>query len=917
MPLWLAAIIVAALFQRYGVEGLTILGLTPLLPLNIRSAYLWLSILAVGGFSLAVFGILYGIRRILPSLRNLPLCDVLLAGWLPGVGLVLTLWRMVFAYGDADWLARLEPVLVSVGTVLALTGAGAVIQRLIGFHSPPPQPSPARGEGDDHANTPSIRGEGDESSNTPYDWGEGDNLGGYLIRTNLLGAVGLSVLLYLLALVGLWYPGVLWLMVALAIIVGVPLVWRDLGRLEQAPDSLIDNRGNMDSRLRGNDDFQRISENSSSPFSSSSFPRRRESTVLYSALFLILSASTLLATLPPDDSDELRYHLTIPKRYLEHHGWVDIEGQQFSHFPLGMEMLFALPLSLDWMRPAEARLSLVGGGKIIHLWFFMLCLMVLRQWDRERLVRDLSGSEISSAGDSPPWGLWLLATVSFIPVLASWAFVDFGSAFGWLSSAYFVWKQLTPIDSREERWVGNGDSWIFYASVAVGWAMMVKYTGLAWWVILGMTGGTLLCVARRLNVKMLLAYALIPPLLMSPWLLHNWLTTGNPFSPLLSTWFGDGFAPVQKAFYDWHAGMKGHLNWFWTHSLSGKLFSLFLLPLLATLAPEEFENNPLGGLLLCLLPLGLLGGVRLRRDASPRGVVLIAVLAMGIFLLWALTYRDPRFAIPLWAILAMGIGLGIEKELRFFSQMGSVWASRLGVAFTVVLVLWGLGQCDEAFLRCLRFSGAILLRHSPDAYLTRPDRLPVVATIREVENLRARQGEDKPPLLLLGQEQSFYFDSPVCGNDYFDGPELAPLAREATSVEAISSQILAMGYKWIWVNHGTLEGNTFNLFRGDLFTADQKAALVELSRIRDRVQSGLSEGELEKLRTSVSANAAFRRMQAWLVRHPGFHEVPLNSVREADRPICPYYGDWLKWEEMRGVTVKDLPRRNISLLIAE
>ncbi len=863
-PLWLATILLAALLYRNGLDGLAILGLTSLFPLNERSAYLWLSILAVAGFSTMVFGFLWGIRWIVPPLRRFHPLDFLLAGWVPGAGLVLSLWRVVFAYGDADWIARLEPLIVAVGTVFVLTGGGAAIQRLIGGWpsvSPPPQPSPARGEG--------------------------VALCAYLIQTNLLGAAGLSILLYLLALAGLWHPSVLWGIVGATVVLGVPLIWRDLTTFEREPVEQHWSTSNI---------------------------------LLTAALLLVLTASSLLASLPPDDSDELRYHLTIPKRYLEHGGWVDIEGQHFAHFPLGMEMLFALPLSLDWVRPPEERYSLAGGGKIIHFWFFLLCLMTIHQWGRERLVRDLSGSEISPGGVQPPWRLWFLVTVSFAPVLASWAFVDFGSAFGWLASVYFVWKHLISSSSDEVRpngWGGNREPWIFYASLAAGWAMMVKYTGLAWWVILGVIGGTFLGMAQRLRWKGVLGYALIPPLLISPWLIQNLLTTGNPFSPLLSGVFGDGFTPVQKAFYDWHAGMKGGMNEFANLSLPGKILDILFLPFRATLFPEQFEHNPLGGLLLCGLPFGLLGGIHIRRDTSPRGVGLIAASALGVYLLWAFTYRDPRFAIPLWAILAMGIGLGLEKELLVLKQAYPRVAGRWGLGVTVVVMVWGLGQCDEAFLRCLRFSDAILLKAPPDDYLKRPARLPEVATIREVEFFRTKQGIPRPALLLLGQEQSYFFDSPVRGNDYFDGPELAPLARDATSVEAISSHILKMGYQWIWVNRGTLEGNVFNLVRGDLFTSDPDTALLELRRIRESSTGGLSGGVLDDWRKTVSGNAAFRRMHAWLVRHPGFREVPLTTVHEEVRPICPYYGDWMQWEEMKGVSVKDLPRKRISLLIAE
>jgi hypothetical protein len=279
----------------------------------------------------------------------------------------------------------------------------------------------------------------------------------------------------------------------------------------------------------------------------------------------------------------------------------------------------------------------------------------------------------------------------------------------------------------------------------------------------------------------------------------------------------------------------------------------------------------------------------------------------------------------------MGIGLGIEKELL------SLRASRSMLMFCLVLTLWGLGQCEEVFLRCTRFAEGIYLKTHPDTYLTRPDRLPVVATIREVEEMRSKKipiegtgtqetaslqgGRDwdardcvPPSLLLLGQEQSYYVNSPVVGNDYFDGPELAAIAQSVTSVEGISTYLSQKGYQWIWINRGTLEANLFNLMRGALFTQESSQGLQELEGLKSIYAEGLSEDEIRAWSLQASQNDAFRRMQSWLIRHPGYKEVPLNSVEIEARPICALYRDWMDWQELKGVSVTDLPRKKISLL---
>jgi hypothetical protein len=855
--LWGFALGLIAIRWR-GLEALDALGLVSFFRPGGKGSAFWFSLFYVCSITAFLSRLLAYPRRIIAPLRNVPLFDFLLVTIPLATGGMVSLIRVFATDEGADALAKLEPLLATLGIPLLLTSAGAIFL------------SPIRNA------WPAIK-----SSRSPFLL--------LIVVTNLLGAVCVATFLYLLALTGQFHPSRLWFLSALVMALGFPLFIRQISRLEN-PE-----------RLQSAWDWKAI--------------------LLAGALLSVLVGSCFLSFLPPDDSDELRYHLSIPKRYLEHHSWVDIEGQLFSHFPLGMEMLFAIPLSLDWLRPE--RFGLVTGVKFVHTWFFALSLMLLVVWTRE-------GRREEEEGSANAWlhaellAAWVYVSIPFAPVLASWAFVDFGSAFGWLVSAYLVWRwvllppaHLPPFSLWEKgaggmRFEPLRDNFskrglLPLAGIAVGWSLMVKYPSLAWWVLL--TATAFLFRARQPKRWFSLwPLLIIPPLLAAPWLIHNGGTTGNPFSPLLSSWFGGGFDPLQQAFYDWHAGMKGGLNEFRQMSEGTKLLDLIALPFRAAIFPERFEGNPIGGLILFLIPLSLLGFLR---SNGHRALTFIPMLCAGVFILWGLTYRDPRFAIPLWGFLALGAGWG-------FGWIARTGEDRLLAGLTLAIVIWGFSQCDEVFLRLHRFRDAIFLSQPLDEYLNRPDRLTVVATIREVEAMRKEAGgaDGKPPLLLLGQEQSYYFDSPVRGNDYFDGPELAPLARQSSSAEEISGRIKSMGYKWVWVNRGTLEGNLFNLVRGDIFSASPTAGLTNLTKIATEYPGGLHRAD-HWLNETGKNNAAFRRMHAWLVKHPGFREVPLNTAPEEERPICPLYGAWLTWPEMAGTSAMDLPRRNISLLVAD
>lgn len=833
-----SCVLIAWGWSERGLAAFPLLGIQVFLPGFPGAFQIWqgIGLVALWGASTGV--LLFGLRKVIPSLAKIPRLGYFLMFWLPGAGFWLSVYRLLFADPEVDLIACWEPFLVAAGTVLLPAATGALAARIPALWKRNPLVQPS-------------------------------SFCEALLAFTLLGVVVLAFALEMLALGGLWIPRVLWFFSIALMVIGLPWLIHGLGKpvAEREP--------------------------------SESWSKQKY--LLLGVILLVVQAAFLLACLPPDDSDELRYHLTIPKRYLEHQGWCSIEGQTFSFFPLGAEMLFSLPLSLDWLRPEGARMGLAGGGKIVHLWFFVLILMLLSEWSRQRLHFDLIGRDAQRDDSHSLWGAWLYGTIPFSAVLGSWAFVDHAVSFGWLSSGYFLWLYMMQGSSNH----------LYLASIALGWSLMVKYTSLAWSALFFLAAFPLLTVSRRSKPKAVPGLILIPLLCASPWLVHNWHQSGNPFFPLLPDLFGSGFTPVQKAFYSWHAGMKGGLNQFDSLSIPGKILDLLTLPVRVVFHPEQFEQNPLGGMLLLLLPLGLLGGVRSLKTPS-RGIGLIVFMALSIFLLWALTYRDPRFALPLWGILSMGIGLGLEKEILGFSALSPRAKKAASTAISVILILWGFGQCQELFSRAVQFADGYLLTKPADAYLSRPDRHPIHPTIREAEALRKKEHPVRP-LLLLGQEQAYYFDSPVTGHDYFDGPELAELARTTSSLEEMSMHLQDQGIAWIWINRGTLEGNLFNLFRGVLFASDTPFALEWIDRMKK------SPIALEALpwKGFYETSPAFRRMQAWLILHPGYEEVPLHTVALEERPMCPFYRDWLSWPELQGTPVTSLPRHKVTLLRAK
>lgn len=336
---------------------------------------------------------------------------------------------------------------------------------------------------------------------------------------------------------------------------------------------------------------------------------RRGDTWFLVVLF-IQAVINLIGALGPElGFDALWYHTTIPKLWLAQNKITFLGGDYYySGLPKLIDMFYVFPIS-----------------QLIHFGFGILCLLVIYKLARKYL--DHMGS--------------LLACVIFYSnLVVGWqsitAYIDLGRTFFEILALYLF---------LEKKYLQT--------SIVLGLAISTKILAvgsLAIFAILGLPT----------------FYFLISIFIVSPWLIFNWINTGNPVYPIFSGY------PL-----DWN-------------------FSINILRLADPI-------NPLYVMVLPLLitppfpPLKLRGGIK---EGDIKTLVIYCALS---FMVWTLTPHTGggRFLLPYlpaWSVLA---AILIRKN-KFFIGMALVLAiisiGYRGLANTKYLpYLFGL-QTKQEFL---------------------------------------------------------------------------------------------------------------------------------------------------------------------------------------------------------------------------
>ncbi len=367
--------------------------------------------------------------------------------------------------------------------------------------------------------------------------------------------------------------------------------------------------------------------------------------ILALGIFFLLAASFLKALAPPLAFDSLVYHLTLPKLYLLAGRITYIPELIFWGMPQQAEMLYTFAMTFGGAESAVLLSWVLGGITLLGMLGYLSERFSTRvAW--VALVSILAGQTLSDS--------------------LSWAYV------GWIVMLY-GFSLFLLLDA----WTVNRERKLFFvAALLTGFAIGTKYTA---GILLAAALPIILLANRGGGVKStwgdILAFTGIATLVASPWLIKNFLATGNPVYPLL-------FPAGEMNAYRLHL-YQGDPAW-------GDWRDLLFLPWRATIWGLDGKvgySAEIGSLLLAFSPLVWIGWQK-RSDEQKSALQTALVMTLTGILIWAFAGRVSRLLIqsrlyfaffPTWAVLA---GVGFES----FSKLHASGV-RFGRIASVLLML--------------------------------------------------------------------------------------------------------------------------------------------------------------------------------------------------------------------------------------
>lgn len=547
--------------------------------------------------------------------------------------------------------------------------------------------------------------------------------------------IGFGIWMYLtffLGICGLLYPSVFYTLLGISAIFSIKELWEFIPSLKKKKATTK-------------------SKNSSSFLSFFEL-------TLKCILFFLLSLC-LICTLTPDVAwDAAVAHLNIPKIYISEHKICFIPHNLSSNTPLNMQMLFTM-----------AMLCVKGPvlPKLIHFSFGILILLCIYSFSLRYFSHRIG----------------LLAALIFLvnPVVIfeiSIAYVDLGLTFYYFLVLYsfFCW-----LDSNNKRW-------LLLMAIFSGISLGIKYTAVFGLFTVGIGIFLKFYFRDRLSfpkiIKTLMWFFIISFLFLLPWMVKNYIMTGNPVYPMFYGILGGK---------NWDAELsKQFSNFIYEGGMGRRWIDYLMLPWNLTIhgnyGHEYFDNiiSPFG---LIFVPLLLF------IKKIDRKIIYLLGYFLSFFVLWASYSQQMRFLLPVLPLISLISAYVIES----FPLQGRLLQRFYPGILTIILIIimsitiphvLGIGN-DYGVATNLQ---VVLGAESKESYLLRT--FPPYATFKYInENL-----PQSAKILFIGENRGFYCLRKYVADSVFEASWILKMVKEAKDSEGLLKKLKEMGITHILVN---------------------------------------------------------------------------------------------------------------------
>lgn len=449
----------------------------------------------------------------------------------------------------------------------------------------------------------------------------------------------------------------------------------------------------------------------------------------------VFTAFLLLgAMVPPWYFDVREYHLQVPKEWYQQ-GFISfLPHNIYGNMPLGVEMHSLLGMIVMGGASAWWWGGLVG--KTVIAAYAPLTAAASYFFARRFFDRRVA-SVAAMIVISTPW----VAHVSMSGL------IDAAAAFYCVTAVHAVILCAQAAGRSADspsvaRGVSIASRTALLAGLLAGAGVACKYPAVVFLVV-PLFGWLALRNLPRIDWRAPCAFVLGVAISCGPWLVKNWVMTGNPTYPLLYEWFGGKSRTPEKDAQWRHAhtgaGQSFGDRYSWNQLRYG----------LALIGWNNDYGNPL------LIPLALVGLTVKRQRRLLWG--LAAFCAYVILAWWVLTHRLDRFLVPLLPVASVIAGAGAMRFTSRGWRRGIIAATAFAMVSCLCLDVSRYVSDNRFFvaLKDLRYD----LPHPPDEHYN------------QIHPAHRLLNSVVPPgyrALVVGEAQVFDIEVPMLYNTCFD-----------------------------------------------------------------------------------------------------------------------------------------------------